>query len=251
MCFDCDCECGFSFTKLLVIGGNLIFVISGILFISLGIFAKVSMGGDLPLSNGIQVLPVVLVLFGVAVIFISLLGLCGAYRENRILIGFYFVIVVILMIAQFGLVIGAFVEKGKIPTLLDQGWIRLKDDDKNLLQKQFDCCGFSNATDLPGSSCVVESKNSTHNKTFEFLFFSHIIEDDNNATNTTAKGCETALIDFVDSKMLIVIGSGFALLIVEIFALTFSWCLFMAIPRREEDRQMFLNEELQSSRRYA
>jgi len=180
-------------------------VIVGAAVIGLGIYEKLNISdGISSLATSIQILPIIIIVFGVIVLLIALVGLCGAMQQSRILLGIYMLVLFLLMLGQIGLIVMGFVERGDIETGLQDAWNKLTPADINQIQDQFKCCGFLNGT------C-------------------------NSPQNATDPGCQQALINFLDPKIYIVIGAGFAMLLIEAFGILVSCCLFSDRPKRRED----------------
>eukprot|EP01121_Diplochlamys_sp_Union-15-3_P022841 TRINITY_DN9848_c0_g4_i1.p1 TRINITY_DN9848_c0_g4~~TRINITY_DN9848_c0_g4_i1.p1 ORF type:complete len:160 (+),score=10.91 TRINITY_DN9848_c0_g4_i1:3-482(+) len=85
---------------------------------------------------------------------LSILGCCGAYCQNRLLIGIYLIILLIIVIIQLIIALTASLFIGDIPGIIQRGWTDSTDENRVILEHSFDCCGFINRTDFPGTSCI-------------------------------------------------------------------------------------------------
>jgi len=220
---------GLALSRLLVLSGNFLFLLLGLAFLVLGLYVRLSTIAGL-LTSGMTILPVLLALIGAALFFISLLGFCGACNKNRLLLTISFLVILALVLGQIALTIGGIVERNDIPNVLQEGWDSLTDSDKNTLQKEFDCCGFTNSTDAPGSVCPV---NTTTNV-------------------TTTEGCGQVLQNFIESRFLILIGIVLALIVLQILGMILTCCLISGISSsiKEKEEEKLLNDPRFANRHY-
>jgi len=215
----------FLFYKLLTVFGNFFFVVVGIFFFGVGVYLKISV--NTAVTSTVELLPIGLLLIGIAIFAISILGLCGAGRENRFILALYILALVIIVLAQVAFIGGGLYERHRLPQMLDEGWEKIDDADKNLLQKEFNCCGFNSSTDAPGSVCPTP------------------------VNNQAAEGCEDVLNSFIHNRLAWIIAIGFVLVLIEFLGLVFSCCLFHKIPTREEEDRRLLEEAQRVNRNYA
>jgi len=153
-------KCFTVFQRITVVS-NIIFALFAILLIVLGgvavkelsaysFFAKIT-------------IPAGLIVLGVFLLFIILLGVFGSFKKSTKLLAAYFALLFIFIICEFGVGGGSYTMKDKIPTTLQTGWASLADVNLNNIQTQWQCCGWLNPTDHPGSNCW--SYNTTTNPT--------------------------------------------------------------------------------------
>jgi len=112
-------------------------------------------------QSGAITIPIVILLFGVAVVLLGFFGCCGALRESSCLLNTYAIIVMVLVLGQLGVGIYAFVARsdfknwatGEMANVLDQ-YRSIKASDKSSLsyaidlsQHELHCCGINSWQD--------------------------------------------------------------------------------------------------------
>lgn len=236
--------------KYLMFFFNLLFFICGIAALTVGIWAVVNADSfrqvlvdNQLIFNGVYIIIAV----GAALFLMGFLGCCGAIKENRCLLGTFFVIVLILFIAEVVGGILVFVYYPQVETaamesqskysgsgtddeLVKQGW--------DTFQATVECCGFnsykewanntvwraanpSNMT-VPSSCC----KRTILSESSEPLDVGKCQLGDTEFLNT--EGCNTKLRGY----LWVVGGVGLGILLFELLGMIFACCLYRAI---EED----------------
>ena len=178
----------------------------------------------------------------------SILGIY-AFSKNKIrVILSYTIILLVLVICEFGVSGGAYYQRTQVSSNLYSSWEHLSDQDKNNLQNKFNCCGFHNATDFPGSSCV---HSIEPNVTAEFYYAEIDDEDlidrdtdeqdDLNDTETKFDGCGAKFIDSFKHSLLIVATSALVFAILQLVTII---CGFLALKylRQEHIRKAEEND---------
>jgi len=127
---------------------NIAFLIISLLVAGLGVFALVK------LYHLTRTLPICIIVLGSFVFFLTFFGCWGAARNNKNALLIYFMILLFLMIGEAIIGFIAIHNKNNVKETLQSAWDSLSDDERNLFQEDFKCCGFFNVTDQPGSSCV-------------------------------------------------------------------------------------------------
>jgi len=112
-------------------------------------------------SSGAVTVPIVLLLFGAAVLLLGFLGCCGALRESSCLLNSYAIIVMVLVLGQLGVGIYAAVAwndfenwaTGQMADVLNQ-YNSMKASDQNSIsyaidvsQHELQCCGINSYKD--------------------------------------------------------------------------------------------------------
>ncbi|XP_035674839.1 leukocyte surface antigen CD53-like [Branchiostoma floridae] len=121
--------CGLNCIKYLLFAFNLIFWLAGGGLIGVGIYVMVAYGVSdvLSLLNLSTLLlhggAITLIVVGVITFIVGFLGCCGAIKENRCMLGTFFTLLLILLLAEIGVAIYAFVQRdqffGLIGTAVD------------------------------------------------------------------------------------------------------------------------------------
>jgi len=148
--------------RVFVIILNLFTSLAGLSLIGLGIYAIFR--SDLLLAS--KTIPITMIVSGALVFAVSFLGCFGSAAESKNVLLVYFVVLMVLVVAQI-LVIGYGVaNEDKLDDKLDQTWQRAYEESPKLIrniEQEYACCGFRNVTDraIPRThpdSCV-ESPN--------------------------------------------------------------------------------------------
>jgi len=139
---------GFSkFLKYLFLIINLIFFILGIAVLGVGAYAM-TVSTSIPYYS-VQY-PVGFIVLGAIVAVFAFFGCCGAWKESKILLSIYAVIMALILIAQIAIVAYAASQGDKY---ISEAWGASTDAQKNAFQNTSNCCGYDSITDRPGSSC--------------------------------------------------------------------------------------------------
>ncbi|CAH1256925.1 CD53 [Branchiostoma lanceolatum] len=230
--------CGLQCIKYLLFAFNLIFWLAGAGMIGVGIYVMVAYGvpdvlsllsiSELVLKGG----AIGLIVVGSIVFIVGFLGCCGAIKENRCMLGTFFTLLLILFLAEVGVAIYAFVQRGQffslIGTAVDTASTVPYGQDlavKTLVdftQTYLKCCGM-NATDNWGTpapdscACAADMTAST------------ICTND--VYNTP---CKANIIAFLQQQVLIVGGIGIGIGLTQLIGMIFACCLFQAKGKEGE-----------------
>ena len=209
-------------TKKALIGLNFLYMLFGLTLVGLAIYLFVSLGNVKSLLS--MGLPIAMLVLGTFICMLSCFGCCGAIKRSKALLIMYLALLLLLILGQFLAAWFGYSQSSDLENKLYNEWQDVSDHDKNALQDEFNCCGFYNSTDYPGSNCV----NTTTS------------DDD-------PPGCVDQIKDTVKQyfKVIIIIGSIFAA--VELVGLLTS-CMFLCCYESyekyasdEEDMEQFLN----------
>jgi len=139
-------------------GANAVFALFAILFIAIGGAAVKALAQyNFFYKNSI---PSGLIVLGVFMLIVVVLGFVGMTKKHKGMLIAYIVLMLILIICEFGVGGGAIALRNDLPTKLKEAWDNSTDENRNQFQKDFECCGWENADDFPGTSCL--NVNITH-----------------------------------------------------------------------------------------
>eukprot|EP01092_Planopodium_desertum_P000298 TRINITY_DN103_c0_g1_i3.p2 TRINITY_DN103_c0_g1~~TRINITY_DN103_c0_g1_i3.p2 ORF type:complete len:236 (-),score=50.48 TRINITY_DN103_c0_g1_i3:1113-1820(-) len=208
--------------KFFVVGGNILFLLLGAVAIGLASYAliqKPSISQLTPFS-----IPIGLIVLGVFTVLLSCFGCCGAWKESRGLLGLYFVILLILVIAQVGVGVGAVMYGNKLNVILADAWTAADSDPtvKQDIQTEFNCCGWTDPSDHPYIPCP----------------------------DNASVGCIEAITGAIKDKLKIVEIVGITIGSIEILGLLLSCCLFCKLPSADDKKQAMLEQAYQANRQY-
>jgi len=214
-------------TKKALIGLNFLYMLFGLTLIGLAIYLFVSLGSVKSLLS--MGLPIAMLILGAFICMLSCFGCCGALKKSKALLILYLALLLLLILGQILVGWFGYSQESDLESKLYDEWQKASNGDKNALQNEFNCCGFYNYTDYPGSNCV--------NGTWE--------------PSNEPPGCEAQIKDQVKNyfKVIIVVGAIFAA--IELVGLITS-CMFLCClsccyesydkyASDEEDMEQFLN----------
>jgi len=211
-------NCCDSFLKTILVVFNLIFALVGLVLMGFGVFVQVEAKDYLNfLGNNYTNTPVFIIVLGAIIFVVAFFGCCGAIKENKCLMYTYGFLLFVILIAQIGAGIAAFLLKGDLNSAIETN---MKEGMKNYgadgfegvtvtwdtVQRGFDCCGvrkweeWKNVTttglpagQVPESCCKVEEKGCGENPSAEtvndkgcFDTFSKDFTDNLNYVGVTA-----------------------------------------------------------------
>ncbi|XP_057654103.1 CD63 antigen-like [Diorhabda carinulata] len=220
------------YSRYMLIIFNLIFVITGVVIISVGISSKAYFHEfDKLMDNKYFYISDLLIVIGVVIFLIAFFGCCGAIKENACMTTTYSTLLVIIFVLELTVGIVAVVLKGDVEQFLDN---RLHETMKqygnktfnettaiwDAVQNQFKCCGVDNYTDwynilhnnidLPLSCCKIPPGSTSFTC---------------NSNNTYKVGCLQEFGDFVSYNISYVEGIGIGLAVIQLLGIIFSCCL--------------------------
>lgn len=87
---------------------------------------------------------------------ICLFGIIGTVKEKRIMLVSYFTFLLIMVLLEIGFVIFIMAGRDRLGFILESTWGSITDQVKNNIQAKFQCCGYHDVNDSPGSVCKPE-----------------------------------------------------------------------------------------------
>ncbi|KAI8435284.1 hypothetical protein MSG28_003623 [Choristoneura fumiferana] len=209
---------GMSCIKYLLFCFNLLFAISGLIILIVGIKAEISSSPyiDLTDENFYTSAPVVLIIVGVIVFIVAFFGCCGAVKENHCMIVSFSVFLLVIFVAELAVGIAGYVKNQDLETSIVRhlnATIKEYPTDPNLA-----CCGIYGVADwktvvppkIPDSCCSGQEIAGTGvatpcTETSEFLHKS---------------GCLTKVVSHMQEIAYVLggVGLGIAMLLGVIFA---------------------------------
>merc|ERR1711997_106495 len=170
--------------RILLFVANFVILGCGLAFVTAGAVVKVYLTEYESFVEGqVVATSIVLIVAGVCVCLVGFMGCCGACMGNSCMLKTYGILLTVLLIAEIGVGIAAFVYKGQVEDSLKSEMAKLIPDYDNAsgndtdnvitdawdaLQENFKCCGVSNYTDwkdnknmtslnVPDSCCKIEA----------------------------------------------------------------------------------------------
>ncbi|CAL1612267.1 unnamed protein product [Knipowitschia caucasica] len=139
--------CGFSCTKNSLSALNVLYVLVSVLLVGVTSWARL-----LALVSSVRVVAVALAV-GCFLFLVAVMGLCGALRQNQILLFFYMVVLFLVFVMQFSVSCACLtVNKEQQDLLLEVGWNRSEATQRDV-ERSLNCCGFNQ---VQNTSCTAK-----------------------------------------------------------------------------------------------
>ncbi|XP_053624383.1 CD63 antigen [Plodia interpunctella] len=231
---------GMSCVKYLLFLFNLLFAITGLIILIVGIRAEIKSAPyvDLADENFYTSGPIVLIIVGVIVFIVAFFGCCGAVKENHCMIVTFSVFLLIIFVAELGVGIAGYVKQKDLAANLER---RLNDtiadypnnpnvkETFDIIQTDLQCCGvrgpedWHNAT-LPNSCCsALDIKPN-----------GAVSECIINGPAVHKTGCLEAIRDNMQTIAAVLGGVGLGIAIVQLLGVIFACCLARSIRSQYE-----------------
>jgi len=229
--------------KFFVFFFNFIFFLAGLGIIGVGSYMAIEMGdyfdflGTSDLAPGVGLSAYIFIGIGVLVTIIAFFGCCAACTDNACMMYTFASLMAIILIAEVGVAIAAFVFKGEATDFVSdamrnglknynnaefqgvtKGW--------NSIQEQFECCGvdkpedWANTTGLtplgktvPDSCCTNVATDCGQNK----------INPQQSGIYTD--GCLDQFVQYVEDNIYLIGGAGLGIAVVQLIAVIAACCL--------------------------
>jgi len=118
---------------------NFVLFVVGIAQIAAGIWAWKSGHASDWTGTGV---PKACIAMGIFLVFISFLGCCGAWKENRPMLWFYALLLFLLVLGQVGALSVAAVSKDYTMRFMQEVWDHMDTPTKDAIEEAYECCSF-------------------------------------------------------------------------------------------------------------
>lgn len=234
-------NCCESIVKYFMVLCNILFALAGVALIGFGAYAQIAAKDYLNfLGDNYVNTPIFIIILGGVIFAIAFFGCCGAWQEKKWMIYTYTALLVIILIAQIGAAIAAFVLKGELKTEITKNMENgLKNYDGegfegvtltwDLVQKELKCCGVQNYKDwknvtefsdggVPDSCCIAGQVEGCGKAPVD-------------PTKVFSNGCFTLFSDQFVSNLSIVGAVAAGIALGEMIAIAFACCLGKRVGR--------------------
>ncbi|XP_061934986.1 CD63 antigen [Apis cerana] len=230
---------GMACIKYLTFLFNLIFAITGIVFIAVGtVILVVYSGYNNFMDSWFFAAPILIIIVGVIVFIVSFFGCCGAVKENHCMIITFSVLLLLIFALELGAGIAGYMMRGDVHTMVENrlnitmGEYVTNDDihrSWDIMQHDLQCCGIIGATDwahvgfsdniVPNSCCKEVPEGN---------------KCDSNSIHIHSNGCMNNLQSAIEHNALILGGVGIGIAVIQLIGVIFACCLARSIRREYE-----------------
>lgn len=225
--------------KYLLFFFNLIFAISGIVFISVGaVILVVYRGYDNFVDSWFFAAPVLMIVVGVIVFLVSFFGCCGAVKENHCMLITFSVFLLVIFALELGAGISGYMMRSEVTPMLqarfNKTFYQYNTDESvasswNIMQYDLHCCGINGPADwnnldytdnVVPDSCCKEIPTDGH--------------CDSNSIYVNGDGCMPKLQSAIQNSALTLASVGVGVALTQLIGVIFACCLARSIRREYE-----------------
>uniref|UniRef100_A0A4W5M914 Tetraspanin n=1 Tax=Hucho hucho TaxID=62062 RepID=A0A4W5M914_9TELE len=244
---DRDC---LSCIKYLMFVFNFLIFLGGSFLLGVGVWVLVDPTGfkEIVAANPLLFTGVYIILaMGGMLFLLGFLGCCGAIRENKCLLMFFFMLILVIFLAELAAAILAFIFREHLTREyftkeLKRHYQGYNNTDVftgtwNAIMNTFDCCGVNSPEDfeeslfrlvnpnekVPAACCRRGSHpgDSAYISQEECLMGNMLFRNN--------KGCYSAVVDYFELYIYVAGALAIVVLTIELFAMVFAMCLFRGI----------------------
>lgn len=221
--------------RFLVFFFNFIFWICGIALIALGVYVQIALNDTMKMTSlSSSGAPIVILIVGVIIFFISFFGCCGAWKENYCMVTTFAILLTLIFLVEIAAAIAGYIFRNQIEKAVND---QIRDTmrkykanstlarDFDDLQRRYSCCGATNYTDwfnvtgvpehtVPKSCCKDNTTDCTTNPS---------------SSNVFNEGCATKIEQLLKKHILIVAGVALGIAFFELLGIIFACCLMKGI----------------------
>ncbi|KAG1709140.1 hypothetical protein GQR58_002894 [Nymphon striatum] len=163
--------------------------------------------------SGELVFTYVLLIEGVFLFLCGIFGYIGATKRGCCLLQTLLIFSVTGIALEIGGIIALNVLKIKMGDVLESSWIEINQDSKNLLQKEFDCCGFNGPREFAYNNLAIDDSCYSKAAGDELDINSSIIE----FPKLSSVGCKERMVDWMYENKVIWISCLGLLIMIQVF----------------------------------
>nr|XP_020441295.1 tetraspanin-18-like isoform X1 [Monopterus albus]XP_020441296.1 tetraspanin-18-like isoform X1 [Monopterus albus] len=186
----------------------------------------------------------VILAMGSMLFLLGFLGCCGAIRENKCLLLFFFMLILFIFLAELAAAILAFLFREHLTREYFTGELKrhyqghnntdVFTSTWNAIMTTFDCCGVSGPEDFEDSLFRLLSPNKMipeaccqRNSYPGDISVQHCVSG--SVAFRHNKGCYSAVVDYFETYIYTAGALAIVVLTIELFAMVFAMCLFRGI----------------------
>ncbi|XP_049866838.1 CD63 antigen-like [Pectinophora gossypiella] len=233
---------GMSCVKYLLFCFNLLFAITGLIILIVGIKAEVKAHPYIDLTDEAfyTSAPMVLIIIGVIVFIVAFFGCCGAVKENHCMIVTFSAFLLIIFVAELAVGIAGYLKRDDLEASVVRHLnetISKYPTDKDvqntfdILQTDLNCCGINNASDWPNNNIPYPASCCTGH---EITTGGVPVACNTNEPTFHHDACLPKLVNFLKDIALWLGGVGLGIAIVQLLGVIFACCLARSIRSQYE-----------------
>ncbi|KAM3961804.1 CD63 antigen [Aphomia sociella] len=232
---------GMSCVKYLLFLFNLLFAITGLIILIVGIKAEVNSSPyiDLTDENFYTSAPVVMIIVGIIVFVVAFFGCCGAVKENHCMIITFSVFLLIIFVAELAVGIAGYVKHKDLENnIMRHLNDTIKDYPTNadvrrtfdIIQTDLQCCGINGPKDwknnnIPIPSTCCDGQEITNGTPYNCDSTSPTLHQD---------GCLQKVVQHLQEIAAVLGGVGLGIAIIQLLGVIFACCLARSIRSQYE-----------------
>ncbi|XP_051281257.1 CD63 antigen [Dicentrarchus labrax] len=230
-------EGGMKCVKFLIFFFNFIFWLCGLALIVVGVLVQVGLHKTFTIKDAAASgVPILIIIVGVVIFFISFFGCCGAWKENYCMITTFAIFLSLIIIVEIAAAIAGYVFRNKLSGVVqdsltdmimhyENGTAEFKDTvDK--LQEELKCCGVNSSSDWKIFS---SEGNSVPDSCCKNITAGCGVGTMTDAAKVYLKGCHDAVEALLKKNLLWVIVAALVIAFLQIMGIVFACCLMRGI----------------------
>lgn len=230
---------GMTCVKYLLFVFNLIFAITGIVFISVAAVILVMYNGyGTFVDSWFFAAPVLMILVGIIVFLVSFFGCCGAVKENHCMIITFSVLLLLIFALELGAGISGYMMRGEVRSMLENRLqITMPEYKSNeatkrswdIMQHDLNCCGMNSYLDWETNGFANHTLPDTCCKELSVQ-----TKCDPNSVPFFHEGCVEKLQLTIERNAVVLGSVGIGIALTQLLGVIFACCLARSIRREYE-----------------
>lgn len=232
---------GMSCVKYLLFCFNLLFAITGLVVVSLGIKEQFETHSYINVSdfNFFSTGPITLIIVGLIIFVVAFFGCCGAVKENHCMIVTFSVFLLIIFVAEIAVGIAGYIHhdtlEESVHRYLNHSIIDYPNNTEvrnnyDFIQTDLQCCGINGPQDWANNNIKIPNSCCSGQE----IINGALVDCNASSPMLHQTGCLQLLVDHYKDIAVILGGVGLGVAIVQLLGVIFACCLARSIRREYE-----------------